>query len=291
MTVEEMDNTQEKVEIRTMSNDLMGAGGMEDSCAPGGVGLVAGAAINRVPHIVLSYWIIKIASTTLGETGADMFSMTLGLGYGSTSLVFLALFAVLLAIKLAVGRYGPLSYWAVFTASAILGTVVSDFIDRTLGLGYAAGSGLLTILLLVTLAVWYRKERSLSVERIETKGAELFYWLAFLIANTLGTAAGDFLSDELGIGFMQSAALIAGLLLLTALGHYFTKLSAVFLFWVAFVLTRPFGATFGDLLTKPLDHGGLNLGTYGASAFFAVLMGIALWRESRVAATKAAAAE
>ncbi len=243
-------------------------------------------ALNRVPHIVLAYWVIKIASTTLGETAADMFSMTMKLGYGSTIVLFAALFAVLLGVKLALRRYTPLSYWAVFTASAILGTVISDFIDRTLGLGYAAGAAILMGLLLLTLAAWYLKERSLAVERIETPVAEVFYWLAFLVANTLGTAAGDYLSDELGIGFMHSAALIAGLLALTALAHYFTKISGVFLFWVAFVLTRPFGATFGDLLTKPTDHGGLDLGTYGASAFFAALMVIALWRERRLAAAE-----
>ena len=236
---------------------------------------------NRVPHIVLTYWLIKIASTTLGETGADMFSMTMGIGYGTTILIFLAAFLLLLCTKLALRRYSQLSYWAVFTASAILGTVISDFIDRSLGLGYAMGSALLSGLLVLTLLAWYLKERSLSVERIETGGAELFYWFAFLIANTLGTAAGDYLSDELAVGLMWSAALIAGLLALTALGHYFTKVSAVFLFWVAFVLTRPFGATFGDFLTKPAARGGLDLGTYGASAFFAVLMGIALWYERR----------
>lgn len=215
-----------------------------------------------------------------------MFSMTMGLGYGSTILVFLALFGALLAIKLVRARYTALSYWAVFTATAILGTAVSDFIDRTLALGYAVGSALLTALLLMTLAAWYWSERSLSVERVETARAELFYWLGFLIANTLGTAAGDLLADELGIGFMESAALIAGLLVLTLLAHYWTRLSTVFLFWVAFVLTRPFGATFGDLLTKPRSRGGLDLGTYGASAFFAVLMGIALWWESRVEAAR-----
>ena len=242
------------------------------------------AVLNRVPHIVLSYWVIKIASTTLGETGADMFSMTMGLGYGSTILVFSAVFLILLAIKVALARYRPLAYWLVFTASAILGTVISDFIDRTLAMGYAAGSALLTVLLLITLAVWHRREKSLSVERIETAGAELYYWFAFLIANTLGTAAGDYLSDDWGIGFMQSAALIGGLLALTALAHYFTKASSEVLFWIAFVLTRPFGATFGDLLTKPVAHGGLDLGTYGASAFFAIVMFAALWREARVEA-------
>ncbi len=240
--------------------------------------------LNRVPRIVFAYWVIKIASTTLGETGADMFSMTLHMGYGVTILVFLALFLVLLAVKMSLRRYGPLSYWSVFTASAILGTAASDYIDRTLELGYAVGAALLVAMLLVTLAIWYLVERSLSVERIETPGAELFYWAGFLIANTLGTAAGDYLSDDLGLGFLHGAVVIAALLAITALAHYFTRLSSVFLFWVAFVLTRPFGATFGDLLTKPVAQGGLDLGTYGASAFFAVLMAVALWREARVQA-------
>lgn len=246
------------------------------------------APANRVPLILFSYWVIKVASTTLGETGADLFSMTLGLGYGTTLVAFLALFLVLLAVKLAMGRYRPAPYWAVFTASAILGTVVSDFIDRTLGLGYAAGSGLLTALLLVVLGVWYARERSIDVERIETPSAEVFYWLAFLVANTLGTAAGDFLSDELGVGFLWSAASIALLLVLTALASAFTRISRVLLFWIAFVLTRPFGATFGDLLTKGPDEGGLDLGTLAASLVFAALMAIALWREHRVEARRRA---
>jgi uncharacterized membrane-anchored protein len=237
---------------------------------------------NRVPHIVLAYWIIKMASTTLGETGADMFSMTMGIGYGASIAIFFAGFAGLLGVKLALRRFEPISYWAVFTASAILGTVISDFIDRTLGLGYAMGSAVLTGLLLLILAAWYAKEKSLSVEHIEDAGGEVYYWVAFLVANTLGTAAGDYLSDELGVGFLVSAGLIGGLLLLAALGHYLTKISKVFLFWVAFILTRPFGATFGDLLTKPAAEGGLDLGTYGASAFFAVIMALALWREARV---------
>jgi len=236
----------------------------------------------RVPHIVFSYWVIKIASTTLGETGADMFSMTFSLGYGKTIIIFLSLFLALLGFKLLLNRYTPVSYWSVFTASAILGTGVSDFIDRTLGLGYASGSLILLALLLLTLVLWYREERSLSVENISTTGAELFYWLAFLIANTLGTAAGDYLADQLGFGFQESALLIAGLIILAALAHYYTRISGILLFWVAFVLTRPFGATFGDLLTKSADHGGLALGTIGASMFFTVVMVLALWREARV---------
>ncbi len=239
---------------------------------------------NRVPRVVFAYWVIKVASTTLGETGADMFSMKLGLGYGTTILLFLGLFVILLGMKLALGRYTPSSYWAVFTASAILGTALSDFIDRTLGLGYAVGAAFLLVSLLGTLGIWRAKERSLSVERIETPVAERYYWLAFLIANTLGTAAGDYLSDDLELGFLQSALLIAGLLVLTALAHYLTKISGVLLFWIAFVLTRPFGATFGDLLTKSTQQGGLDLGTFGASAAFAALMAVALWRESRLEA-------
>ncbi|WP_345969314.1 hypothetical protein WCX72_08115 [Sulfurimonas sp. HSL1-6] len=236
---------------------------------------------SRVPQIILLYWIIKIASTTLGETGADMFSMTFEIGYGSTILIFLAIFALLAAVKIAMKRYDPALYWLTFTASAIAGTAISDFIDRTLGLGYAAGSMLLLVLLAGVLLLWRAKTRSLSVEQISSVPAETYYWLAFLIANTLGTAAGDFLADDLQIGFMYSALLIGGVLALTALLHYVTALSPVLLFWIAFILTRPFGATFGDLLTKSADDGGVAFGTVGASLVFTLMLGIALFFEIR----------
>ncbi|MEO8233339.1 MAG: hypothetical protein ABI638_13730 [Ignavibacteriota bacterium] len=238
--------------------------------------------VNRVPHIILIYWIIKIASTTLGETGADMFSMTLNLGYGETIIIFMCLFLILFAIKLKLKRYNPIAYWAVFTATAIVGTGISDFIDRTLGLGYAIGSIILIALLLIILAAWYKKEKSISVEYITTDSAEIYYWIAFLIANTLGTAAGDFLADSLGFGFLLSAAIITGMLIITILLHYFTKTSKVALFWIAFVLTRPFGATFGDLLTKTVEKGGINLGTIGASIFFTVVLVIAIIKETKL---------
>ena len=238
-------------------------------------------SLSRVPQIVFLYWIIKIASTTLGETGADMFSMTFNIGYAGTILVFLALFAVLAAAKITMKRYDPAVYWSTFTASAIAGTAISDFIDRTLGLGYATGSLLLLILLAIILSLWYSKTRSLSVENINSVPAETYYWLAFLIANTLGTAAGDFLADDLQIGFMYSALLIGAILAATALLHYVSKLSPVVLFWIAFVLTRPFGATFGDLLTKSIDDGGLALGTVGASLIFTLMLGTALFFEIR----------
>ncbi len=236
----------------------------------------------RVPRIILLYWVIKIASTTLGETGADMFSMTFDLGYGATIVIFMSLFLLLLGIKLYIQRYDPLIYWSVFTASAIVGTGISDFIDRTLGLGYAAGAVILTALLLVTLALWHNRERSLSVENITSPAVELYYWTAFLIANTLGTAAGDYLADGLGLGFMLSAELITGALVLIALAHFYTRLPGVLLFWLAFVLTRPFGATFGDLLTKPIEMGGLALGTIGASLFFTLVLALALIKETKL---------
>lgn len=237
---------------------------------------------NRVPEIVLLYWVIKIAATTLGETGADMVSMTFNLGYAKTVVIFLSLFAVLLLAKLRVKGYHPILYWSVFTASAIAGTGISDFIDRSLGWGYPTGSAVLVGLLIAILGLWYAVERSISVERITTASAETYYWMAFLIANTLGTAAGDYLSDSLGLGFGQSAALITGVLVAICLGHYFTKLPGLLLFWLAFVLTRPFGATFGDLLTKPVSHGGLNLGTVGASTFFAIVLVVAVAKENKL---------
>jgi uncharacterized membrane-anchored protein len=238
--------------------------------------------INRVPHIILLYWVIKIASTTLGETGADMFSMTYNFGYGTTILIFMGLFLAFLGIKLAIKRYEPVTYWLTFTATAIAGTAISDFIDRTLGMGYAMGSALLVTLLLLVLLTWYVREKSINVEVITNAPSEVFYWLAFLIANTLGTAAGDFLADSLGMGFADSAMLIAAILVIIALLHFYTKVSGTLLFWLAFVLTRPFGATFGDWLTKTHEKGGLDLGTVGASIFFAVILIAAIYRETWV---------
>ena len=237
--------------------------------------------IMRVPHIIFLYWIIKIAATTLGETGADMFSMTFDLGYGTTIILFMAIFVIFLTIKISLKRYEPFTYWITFTATAIAGTAISDFIDRTLGLGYATGSMILLLMLCIILSLWYIKERSLSVENIGTAVAETFYWMAFLIANTLGTAAGDYLSDDLSLGFSQGAMLIGMVLIFISLLYYFSGISRVVLFWIAFVLTRPFGATFGDLLTKPVEQGGLDFGTIGSSAFFATLLVIALIFEFR----------
>ena len=237
---------------------------------------------NRVPHIIFLYWVIKIVSTTLGETGADMFSMTFNLGYWQTIMIFMSVFLILLVTKLALKGYHPWVYWLTFTASAIVGTAMSDFIDRTLKFGYAKGSVLLITILLIILAAWYKKEKSINVENIATSTAEVFYWMAFLFANTLGTAAGDFLADNMGLGFMKSAMLLSVILVLIALLHFYTKISGIVLFWVAFVLTRPFGATFGDLLTKPIAKGGLNLGTIGSSLFIAIILFFAISKETKL---------
>ncbi|MCX5714182.1 MAG: hypothetical protein NT033_05110 [Candidatus Omnitrophica bacterium] len=246
---------------------------------------------NRVPHIIFLYWVIKIVSTTLGETGADMFSMTLNIGYGATIAIFMSIFLILLAIKLFLKGYHPLVYWLTFTASAIAGTAISDFIDRTLGLGYATGSAILTAALLIILAIWYIKERSINVEYITRPTTEIFYWAAFLIANTLGTAAGDFIADNLGLGFMNGAILISAILIIVALLHFFTKISGILLFWVAFVLTRPFGATFGDLLTKPISKGGINFGTVASSVVICTILVIAIHRETILEKERSVAAK
>lgn len=236
--------------------------------------------MNRVPIIVFSYWVIKIAATTLGETGADLFSQTLNIGYINASLLFLGAFLFLLIIKLTIKKYDPIIYWLVFTSTSVAGTAISDLIDRTLGLGYALGSLILIIGLLAILAIWYQKEKSISMEYITSGHAEIFYWVAFLIANTLGTAAGDYLADDAGLGFLFSAVLISLILLITALLHYFSNISSIFLFWIAFVFTRPFGATFGDFLTKPIESGGLDLGTLGSSVIFTILLIIFVARET-----------
>jgi uncharacterized membrane-anchored protein len=238
--------------------------------------------MNRAPHILLLYWVIKIASTTLGETGADMFSMTYDLGYAATIAIFMGLFAIFLFFKLRLKRYEPITYWLTFTATAIAGTAISDYIDRTLGFGYMLGSALLIGLLLLTLLGWHRRDKTINVEQITNTTSEIYYWMAFLIANTLGTAAGDLLADDFGLGFATSALIITGVLVALAFMHFYTNISKTILFWFAFVLTRPFGATFGDLLTKTHEHGGLDLGTVGSSLFFAAVLVLAVIKEVRI---------
>jgi len=227
--------------------------------------------INKVPEIILLFWVMKICGTTLGETGGDLLSMTLNVGYALSSIIFISFFIVTVFIQLTSKRYIPVLYWSVIISTSTAGTTMSDYMDRTLKLGYARGSLILISLLLIILAIWRNSEKSLSVTNIRTFKGELFYWCAILFSNTLGTALGDFLADDSGLGFLGGAILIGGILAIVVCLHYFTKISPVLLFWVAFVLTRPFGATFGDLLTKLPEKGGLGFGTMGSSL---ILFGI-----------------
>ena len=229
--------------------------------------------MKKLPEITMAFWIMKICATTLGETAGDLFSMTLNIGYALISLILVGFFIVTLQLQLYATKYKPMLYWSVILATSTAGTTMSDFMDRTLGLGYATGSLLLITILIATFVAWKKTEKSVSVNDINTFHGETFYWIAILFSNTLGTALGDFLADNSGLGFLGGALLIGSLLLLIILAHYFVKVSEVLLFWLAFVLTRPFGATFGDLLTKPLEKGGLNFGTIGSSAIlFTILM-------------------
>ena len=229
--------------------------------------------MKKVPEITAAFWIMKICATTLGETAGDLFSMTLNIGYALSSLLLMGVFIVLLQMQLHAKKYNPLLYWSVILATSTAGTTMSDFMDRTLGLGYVVGSLILITLLVTTFILWKKTEKSVSVTEINSFRGEVFYWIAILFSNTLGTALGDFLADNSGLGFLGGALLIGSVLILIILAHYFLKVSAILLFWLAFVLTRPFGATFGDLLTKPLEKGGLNFGTIGSSPLlFAILM-------------------
>ena len=221
---------------------------------------------------------MKIAATTLGETAGDLFSMTLKVGYAVSSMALIGLFLVSLVIQLGSKKYQPLLYWTVILSTSTAGTTMSDYMDRTLGLGYAKGTLILIAILATIFAYWRFSDHSFSVQNIRTFRVELLYWIAILFSNTLGTALGDFLADSSGLGFAGGALLIGSLLALTLLANYFTSISKTLLFWIAFVLTRPFGATMGDVLTKSHEKGGLNFGTIGSSAVLgSILMALILF--------------
>ena len=233
---------------------------------------MAGEADSKLPQIAAAFWVMKISATTLGETAGDLLSMTLNVGYAQSSLILVSGFLVSLVAQLLARRYHPALYWTVILSTSTAGTTMSDYMDRTLGLGYEKGAALLVAILLCVFAVWRWTTGTLAVDHVRTRKAELFYWIAILFSNTLGTALGDFLADSSGLRFLGSALLIGGLLALVLLATLLTRLSRVLLFWVAFVLTRPFGATVGDVLTKSKDKGGLNFGTIGSSAILAGLL-------------------
>ncbi len=234
--------------------------------------------MSKLPQITILFWIMKICATTLGETAGDLLSMTLNVGYAISSLILIGVFLVTLLTQLASKAYHPLLYWTVILSTSTAGTTMSDFMDRTLGLGYAKGSLILIITLMAIFTVWRFSTGSLSIKNVKTLKVEMFYWTAILVSNTLGTALGDYLADDSGLGFGGGALLIGSTIAITTAAYYYTKISPVFLFWAAFVLTRPFGATMGDLLTKTHEKGGLGFGTVGSSAvLFIILIGLIIY--------------
>ncbi len=230
----------------------------------------------KVPKAVLSFWIIKIAATTLGETGGDTLSMSFNWGYAASSLLFLVLFTGFVAAQIRARNFHPWLYWATIVATTLLGTTMADFADRSLGIGYFGGASLLFALVLLSLAAWRLTTGAIAVADITNPRDESFYWLTILTSNTLGTALGDMVSDGLNFGFAGGALCFAAILVIVAALYKFTKLSHALLFWAAFVLTRPLGATLGDLLTKPLSHGGFDLSRPASSALIAAFIVICL---------------
>ena len=215
---------------------------------------------------------MKIVATTLGETLGDYLSMTLNLGYLTGIAITLVFFLLVLSIQLFAKKYIPTFYWLVIISTTTLGTEISDFMDRSLNLGYTIGSLILFFGLLLTLYLWFKKFKSLSVYPIYERNKELYYWIAILFSNSLGTAFGDYLSDVVRLSYLQGAFTTAGVIIIVVLLHYVTKINQIILFWIAFIFTRPFGATFGDFLTKPLSKGGLDLGTLNSSIISIILM-------------------
>lgn len=239
------------------------------------------AATNKVAKITLAFWIMKVCATTVGETGGDLLSMTLNIGYAASSLLLLGVFLITLFLQLRARKFHPALFWAVILSTSTAGTTMSDYMDRSLGLGYAAGALILAGILVAVLLLWRASTGSIAVNTITDRRTEIFYWMAILTSNTLGTALGDYLADSSGLGFAVSNLLISIGIALTVLGYYFTKISRTSLFWAAFVLTRPFGATMGDLLTKNPDQGGLGFGTIGSTAILLTILIALIWRTSR----------
>jgi uncharacterized membrane-anchored protein len=228
--------------------------------------------MSKVPAVTLGFWIIKIAATTLGETAGDTVTMTMNLGYVTGTAIFLSALVVLAVFQIIAKKFHPFLYWATIVASTTAGTTMADFADRSLGIGYAGGSLILLIGVLAVLGAWYWTEGTVSVATVTTPRVEAFYWATITFSQTLGTALGDWMADSSDLGFGGGALVFAAALAIVALAYFWTSLSRVLLFWAAFILTRPLGATVGDLLDKPLNDGGLALSRPIASAVIAVFI-------------------
>ena len=227
---------------------------------------------SKVPEVTLIFWIIKILSTTLGETGGDTVSMSMNLGYLVGTGIFAVIFMVAVVIQISAGKFHPFLYWTTIIATTTVGTTLADFADRSLGIGYAGGTSILFTLLMASLFIWYRTLGSVAVDTVSSPKSEGFYWVTIMFSQTLGTALGDWTADTAGIGYGGGVVVFGTLLAVIAAAYYWTKVSHTVLFWAAFILTRPLGAVVGDFLDKPISHGGLALSRYSASAVLLVLI-------------------
>jgi len=228
--------------------------------------------LSKVPEITVAFWMIKIAATTLGETGGDAVSMTMNLGYATSTVIFFGLFVITVAAQITRKSFHPFLYWSVIVATTTAGTTMADFADRSLGIGYVGGSLTLFTVLSVVLGLWRLSLGSVSFDHIVSPKVEIFYWMTILFSNTLGTALGDFFADTSGFGYEGAALAFGAALLLLVCAYFYSKISRTVLFWAAFILTRPLGATVGDLLTKPSAKGGINFSRINSSLIIAAFM-------------------
>lgn len=239
-------------------------------------------ALSKVPEVTLMFWIIKIAATTLGETGGDAVSMSMNLGYLVGTIIFAAIFLVAVVAQIKAKKFDPFLYWTTIIATTTVGTTLADFADRSLGIGYAGGSTLLLALLFGSFFVWHRSLGSVSVNAVSSPKAEMFYWVTIMFSQTLGTALGDWTADTAGLGYTGAAIVFSSPLALVVAAYYWTQVSRTMLFWSAFILTRPLGAVVGDFLDKPVSAGGLALSRYSASAalFAFILTTLLLFKQT-----------
>lgn len=232
---------------------------------------------SKVPEVNLVFWVIKILATTLGETGGDAFSMSMNLGYLVSTAIFALIFVGAVVIQVRAKKFHPVIYWTTIVATTTVGTTLADFADRSLGVGYAGGTTILFLLLISSLFVWYRTLGSVAVDTVCSPKSEVFYWTVIMFSQTLGTALGDWLADDAGLGYGGSAMVFGGMLALIGALYYLTRASRTALFWAAFILTRPLGAVVGDFLDKPLSKGGLELSRYWASALLVLAILICIF--------------
>jgi len=230
----------------------------------------------KVPEVTLVFWLIKIAATTLGETGGDAVSMSMNLGYLVATGIFAVIFVIAVAAQIKSRRFHPFLYWVTIIATTTVGTTLADFADRSLGIGYAGGASLLLALLIASLGVWHRSEGTIAVSTVESPKVEMFYWVTIMSSQTLGTALGDWTADSAGLGYFGSTLLFLGLLAGVAAAYFWTRISRTALFWTAFVLTRPLGAVVGDFFDKPHADGGLGLSRYTASGVLLVFIVVSI---------------